>query len=229
LYRENSIFTSVQISQDCKEYHTQINRRNDFTSNSSGKYEEIHFTSDIINNIKESKLYSFIEPLIFTKDIEYKDDSDKANYHPNAHRADLENSMTKFTRIQRAFLILNIARTTSFLPMKIAFYINVLECLLLNDNMELNFKLQMYTANFIGKDKDDKMYIRNTINKAYGIRSVFFHGSKIKQNQIQLEQISKQLDNVLRKTIIKAIETKEVFNDKNTSLLNDYLKSILFQ
>lgn len=228
LHFDNSIFSGIQISQDCKEYHVQINRRNDFVSNSSGNYTKITFSKETIDKIKILDFSYFIELLYFTIDQTNDTSSDSVNYLSNAHRANLEPDFVKQTRIQRSFLIIQIARTTSFLPMKIAFYINVLECLLLNDNAELNFKLQLFTANFIGISNDDKVFIRDTINTSYDIRSKFFHGSSVKQNITELQNISKKLDDIIRRTLLKSINIKEIINSKDNKVLNDYLKSIMF-
>jgi hypothetical protein len=228
LHFDNSIFSAIQISQDCKEYHVQINQRNDFVSNSSGNYTTINFSNETIDKIKTLDFSYFIELLYFTIDQTNDTSSDNVNYLSNAHRANLEPDFVKQTRIQRSFLIIKIARTTSFLPMKIAFYINVLECLLLNDNAELNFKLQLYTANLIGKNNDDKVFIRDIINTSYDIRSKFFHGSSVKQNITELQKISNKLDDIIRRTLLKSIGIKDIINSKDNKVLNEYLKSIMF-
>lgn len=228
LHFDNSIFSGIQISQDCKDFHVQINRRNDYVSNSSGNYTAISFSKETIDKIKTLDFLYFIELLFFTIDQENDSSSDSIDFSSNAHRANLELNFVKQTRIQRSFIILQIARTTSFLPMKIAFYINVLECLLLNDNAELNFKLQLFTANFIGENNDDKVFIRDTINTSYDIRSRFFHGSSVKQNITELQNISTKLDDIIRRNILKSISIKDIINSKDNKVLNDYLKSIMF-
>jgi hypothetical protein len=225
---DNSIFTAVQISQDCKEHHIQINRRNDFVSNSSGNYQKITFSNETIEKIKTLDFQNFIGLLFFTLDPKTDNKFDSVNYSGNAHRANIETNFAKQTRIQRSFLILTIARTTSFLPMKIAFYINVLECLLLSDNAELNFKLQLYTANFIGENSEDKFFIRDTINTSYDVRSKFFHGSIVKQNLTDLQNLSNRLDDIIRRTLLKSISIKDIVNCKDVNVLNKYLKSIMF-
>lgn len=225
---DNSFFSSLQISQNYKNHSVIINRRDSFVSNASGNYNVMTISDNLIYHIKEIDFLDFYILLLTKERLSTGDKTYRDISSSYMHRAEIEETMIKQTRIQRSFNILTIARITSFLPMKIAFYINVLECILLNDNAELNFKLQLYTAIFIGENSEEKAYIRNIINTTYDIRSKFFHGSNIKQSVQELRKLSIQLDDIVRKIFLKAIKNHEIFNNKDTSVLNDYLKSIMF-
>jgi len=219
---DNSIGTYSQIIQTIDGKKTYANRKDSFKTNSEGKFDDFHLTANLINIIKNE------ETLIYFENLLLKGENKNLNVLNKSHRTELENSFTKTTRIQRSFILLQIARSNSFLPMKIAFYINVLECLLLDNDAELSLRLQLYSATLIGKNKEEKTFIRNVVNKAYGVRSQFFHGSIIKLKKDKLENLSKQLDNIVRDVIIKSIKIKDIINTTDTNIRNDYFKSIFF-
>lgn len=222
LMEDNSVFNSINYSINMENSNTIINRGNLFFSNSKGLYEPLLLDNEKINIIENDKLLDENSKIIyrFYNELEYTTDG-------RFHKPHLEKYYIDKTRLQRSLSLLLIARTTSFLPMKIGFYINTLECLLLTVESELSFRLRLYAANFIGNSKSEKEEISNIINKAYSIRSKYFHGenltSKITDN---LQNISQQMDVIVRKVMKKAIIHSDIINDNNK--LNEYFNSILF-
>ena len=222
LNKENSFFSTFQFSQDVENFNVMINRRNDFICNSNGKYEPLLLDKNLIEEIKDYKLSSRLDKLLFT----YNNDPAELSEH-RFYKPDLEKYFPDFKRIQRSYLLLTVARRTDFLPMKIGFYINTLECLLLKSETELNFRLQLYTANFIGVNSEDKYKIMDIIKSGYGIRSKFFHGESLNSKKIsELEDISQKIDEIVRRTIKKSIDISETINDQKK--IDTYFTSLLF-
>ncbi|WP_165734389.1 HEPN domain-containing protein [Polaribacter sp. 20A6] len=219
---DNCIGTYTQCIQSTDGNSISSNFRNSFVNDAKGSYSEFHLTSELINQIDKDKLvrnYEYLFRII---------KKEKSTEIKKAFRADLENDFIKLNRIQRSFLLLNIARTNSFLPMKIAFYINVLECILLDVDSELSLRLRLNASNLIGENKKEKELIMSTINKAYSVRSKFFHGSEIKLTKEKLENLSSEIDDLTRRIIIKSNTISEIINTTNTNIRDDYFKSILF-
>lgn len=221
LYFDNCIFSSIQFSQNVKEYNICLNRRDSFQSNSCGVYKNTHLQREQINTISDYNLFDKVN------EFYHSTENSKKELTSNGIRAGLEDHFVNFNRLQRGYLLLSICRSTSFLPMKIAFYINVLECLLLSTESELNYRLQLYVANFIGEDKIEKKQIGSHIKSSYGVRSKFIHGAKIKQNYEELAKLSNQLDELVRKVFIKSLSIKDVINSNNIKELDEYMDSII--
>jgi hypothetical protein len=219
---DNSIGTSIQSIQSINNGNVISNRRDNFVNNSTGNYSLFHFKKEFIDKINNAQLLEKYKILLFLHN------NDEENIEKLAYKSNLENHFPNFTRIQRAFILLNIARTNYFLPMKIAFYINVLECLLLDVDAELSLRLRLYTSILLGKNKEEKLDIMSIVNKAYTVRSKFFHGSTIPLTQEKLELLSFQLDDVTRRVLIKSLNINEIINAKDNNKRNDYFKSIMF-
>lgn len=218
---DNAIGTYKQYIQTIDGVNTFSNYRNSFVTDSKGSYSLFHLKNDLINTINNDILlqYEYLFHLV---------DREKFNEPSTAFRAELENDFIKMNRIQRSFFLLNIARSNSFLPMKIAFYINVLECLLLDNDAELSLRLQLFSASIIGKSREDKIFIRDIVNKSYNVRSKFFHGSVISLSKDELQILSSQIDEIIRKILIKSKTIEEIINTKNNTIRADYFKSIIF-
>lgn len=223
LYQDNSIFISKIFSQGLNDHYVGINQGDIILSNSRGLYERILFDDSFIEKIDADKLSTYVD-LLFVPSNEIKITIPDSKVKGTSY----ESTYSSFSRIQRTFSLLQIARNTVLLPMKIGFYINALECLLVGMESELNFRLQVNTANFIGKTKDEKGKIRNIVKSAYDVRSKFFHGSIFKQKLDDLQSLSQELDGILRSAILEAVNKQDIINAKDTSKFDEYFKSILF-
>ncbi|GAB3336536.1 hypothetical protein GCM10027299_46690 [Larkinella ripae] len=92
----------------------------------------------------------------------------------------------KLTRISRSILFLQQARATTFLPLKIAFYIQLLECLFsANDNVEINHKIAERVAWYLGGEGTEKVTNYDFVREMYGIRSKFVHGQMLENKHIK--------------------------------------------
>ena len=222
--QDNSIFVCKTFSQRFNDDYVTFNVRDNFFSNSSGKYEISHF-----NNSNFARLLgiaeSYFELLIKTGEDNTKEIPYKKGFF---NQSDTASDYGGLTRLQRAFFLLTSSRKESNLIVRIASYITTLECLLLNDNQELSFRLKIYAANFVGDDKHRKHDISKLVGKGYNLRSKFLHGDKVSITMDDLAILSNEMDNLLREVFKKALSMEDIFNKKNKEPMNNYFSSLLF-
>lgn len=135
-------------------------------------------------------------------------------------------------RIQRALSFLVMARSNSFLPLKISIYIAILETLFTTDSIEVNYKVCQRVAFYLGGAYEIKFATFQKVKEAYDIRSKFFHGQELakkKDTRENLASISIEIDNILRRVLTKVLfEDSELFLKDNT-FLNSYYNQIVFK
>lgn len=226
LENDNAIFCINSYLQKVANSKVVQNRREHFISNSIGRYSDIFIDTPLIEKIKGSNLLNKYTCLL-AYDNDTTGTSPESTSDGYMFKPDMDNQYSNFDRLQRAWTLLHHARITNFLPMKIGFYINTLECIVLKSETELNFRLQLHTAQFIGTDKEDKDEIMNTIKRCYGVRSKFFHGEGIPKIKTEaLQELSQKLDEIVRRTFKRAILHKDEINDNKK--IDDFFKSLLF-
>lgn len=130
----------------------------------------------------------------------------------------------KSERMERAYYFVLNARGSSILPMKIVSYCTALECLFSTAKTEINHRIAERVALIIGDTNDEKKKYYSFIKKAYDVRSTIVHGSSIKGKSEDLKEISKELDDILRKLVT---EDNEIFT-KNDCEIDNYFLDLLF-
>ncbi len=202
------------------------------TSNANGEYSEtILKLNDLqlaekaflkvtkLQNNKPDKKKAPIPEMNLTRPI-----ISDTNYH---YRDYNENN-----RIQRALSFLAMARSNSFLPLKISIYIAILETLFTTDSIEVNYKVCQRVAFYLGGDYELKFTNFQKVKEAYDIRSKFFHGQELakkKDSRENLASISVEIDNIIRKVLTKVLfEDSELFLKDNT-FLNSYYNQLVFK
>ncbi len=202
------------------------------TSNANGEYLETTLTledlqlaekaflkvTEIQNNSSDKKKapvpeINLTRPIISDTNYHYRD------YNEN-------------NRIQRALSFLVMARSNSFLPLKISIYIAILETLFTTDSIEVNYKVCQRVAFYLGGDYETKFINFQKVKEAYDIRSKFFHGQELakkKDTRENLASVSVEIDNILRKVLTKVLfEDSELFLKDNT-FLNSYYNQLVFK
>ena len=159
------------------------------------------------------------------------------------------NHYDDFTRIERAFMFLAMARSFQFLPYRIAFYMPVFESLFATESESVNFKVPFRIANYLGGDRKAKKETLKEIQKAYDVRSRYIHGDRInkdvaKDNKKYMQMddlvpISKRMDYLARKVLQKVIldDAKYFLRDTNDTQkggniiegLRTYLDTLTFK
>lgn len=135
-------------------------------------------------------------------------------------------------RIQRALSFLVMARSNSFLPLKVSIYIAILETLFTTDSIEVNYKVCQRVAFYLGGDYEKKFANFQKVKEAYDIRSKFFHGQELakkKDTRGYLASVSVEIDNILRNILTKVLfEDSELFL-KDNNFLNSYYNQLVLK
>lgn len=213
LYKDNSITIAEIFYHSYSNGDIRFGHSDRTISDAKGNLTPLSINDSFKEKIKEYNLSAFLKPLIFI---------------PEKNRKDLYSNMS---RTQNAYSLLETARSTPFLPMKIAFYVDVLECLVVSESNELRYRLMINTAYFIENEKDKRDEVGKTVEDAYKVRSALFHGLTIKSKIDDLEEMSYKLDDIVRRVLLKAVIKQDIFNAKVTSsknLVKDYFRSLLF-
>lgn len=114
-------------------------------------------------------------------------------------------------RLARALYFSSVARGQLDLGVKIVNYCTVLESLFSTDSAELSHKVAHRTAVFIGGTTENKIGTFTLVKKAYGTRSKVVHGASLgKDAAQQIRVISRELDDLVRKTLNKIFRSETI-------------------
>jgi hypothetical protein len=137
----------------------------------------------------------------------------------------------KNTRIERALSFLTMARANSFLPLKIALCMSLLECLFTTDRQEVTHKVCERVSLYIGGSYEDKVQNYKIIKDAYDVRSGFFHGQDIDKKQdtrLQLAIHSQKVDSILRTILTKVLfDDFAIFNGSKDARVDFFSRMVL--
>lgn len=205
-----------------------FNSKAQLPSNSKGDYIESKLTRDNLEHAKKA-LYQYKQ--FSSSDKEIQMPVKEIGTRPividsKYHYVDYN----KNTRIERAFSFLTMARTNSFLPLKISLYMSLLECLFTTDRQEVTHKVCERVAIYLGGNYENKINNYTSVKKAYDIRSGFFHGQNIDKKQdsrINLSLHSEKIDSIIRKVMTKVLfEDFEIFNGSDEIRVGFFNKMI---
>ena len=137
-------------------------------------------------------------------------------------------NQAKTNSIDRAFTFLMMARSNSFLPLKISLHVAILECLFTIDSSEVIHKVSERVAFYIGGELENKIEIFKRVKEAYSVRSKFFHGQAIKGGSIEkMQEISVSIDDIVRVVLHKVIfEDSELFLSSQQELQKHFNKQL---
>lgn len=202
--------------------------RTNVFSNSSGEYEVTKFNSKEIQQSLELT-YKIFEII----DIKFEDEITdlKSNQAIGIVSSDLNYvNYSTTNRIHRAYLFLNIARSNSFLPLKISFLIGVLETLFTTDKTEVTHKVSERVSFYLSENLN-KIKTFELIKECYNIRSGFVHGQKLskKYDHKLLSIKSNELDNLIRILFNKILNFDSDIFLENDNNLNYYFKKLIFE
>ncbi|UPK45270.1 HEPN domain-containing protein [Paenibacillus pabuli] len=143
-----------------------------------------------------------------------------------------------YSKLSRVHTLICTARKNSFIPIKISFYIATLECLFNTGSGEVTHMVCERTSLFLAGDLETRIKNYQLIKIAYDIRSKFIHGhqdmtSKRKTKE-SLQQISEELDSLIRQLMVLVItEKREILrlnnskNEDKNSINQMFLELIL--
>ncbi len=201
-----------------KPFSVSSNMRTPIFTNASGKLQDTIFNRNEINEV-----VGFIN-----------------TFFKNEHSERKEGEMYKYlnneaSRVERFFYFLQAARTQSNLPSRIAMYCTMLETLLSTDTTEITHKIAERTARFIGTDFNERNILYKSVKEAYAIRSSTVHGDKLRKSyrsEEKLQEISVNIDEILRRIIIKIIKDREysyIFHTSDNEKLNEWFTRLTLE
>lgn len=194
-----------------------------FFCSAKGEYfEEIFSLNDFIKSVEiTNKIIDLQQIEIEQQNIYEKPNQGTGHITPSDQNYFL---YANTNRIHRSITFLTIARSNSFLPLKISFYIGVLETLFTTDNNEVTHKVSERVSFYL-QEKYNKLETFKLVKECYGIRSSFVHGQKLhkKYNYEKLAELSFEFDQIIRFLLNKII-----LDDYNIFLKNDENLTIFF-
>lgn len=214
LRKDNSVNIEMgYIWETTPPYETSSNSRTPYFSNSEGETSETIFTKKEIKEICK----------IMQKKLSI-DGSSFEEWGLLEERPGRMEPTKNNNRLELSFFLLQIARSISYIPAKIAGYCSIFETLLTIDSAEISHKISERTAMLIG-DPSERMGIYNAVKKAYSIRSNYIHGELPSKGEQYFKDISKECDSILRRLLLKILGNKELQGllvDSNNEKLNEW-------
>jgi len=230
--KDNSVY-----SQNCYVHSPELNNcfrnvRSMMISNSAGEYSDTYFTLDELSQLddlsKRIKSVSSFDPTNLEPGFPFSLDNPAV---ASAHN--YQNYNNSINRLTRALRFLDLARSTSYLPQKISFYMSILECLFTTDSSEVTHKVSERASCFLGGIKSDKRDRFTYIKLAYKIRSTYLHGQVFKADLHSRNEwvvISLKIDSLIREVLRKIIfGDPAVFLEKKNDLLEKMFDEMLFE
>jgi len=212
-----------------------LNVKAEFLSTASGTFNATKFSADEFEEmariIGDWSRIAMIEKRAEVKEEE--EDGSTGEITAKVNIGPLNRRPLDQNRLYRAFQILPLARRDSFLPIKISYYIVLLECLLsMEDNAELSHKVSERVAFLLGGDTEEKKQNFKLIKDCYTIRSKFVHGQKLMKSKNQpmtyedMFKTSIQLDDIVRRVLNAAVQNKDTFLDNDA--LQKHFNNLMF-
>jgi hypothetical protein len=134
-------------------------------------------------------------------------------------------------RINRAISLLEQARDTCTLDLRLAQYVTALEALFATSTTELSHRLSERVAVFLARDSKTRHAVYDTVHSAYGLRSTVLHGARLKPKAVEaLGQLATELDNFLRVSLGRILtddRLTELFGGGPEALDDYFLEDLL--
>lgn len=202
-------------------------------SNSSGQYADSIFSLDELE-IAKTIFYKIVT--IQNIGIKHSDDNNDKKARVNGDEITPGDfhfiEYNSRNRIDRATMFLSLARSNSFLPLKISFYVAIFETLFTTDNTEVSHKVTERVTFYLGGDFETKKSNFKLIKTAYGIRSKFVHGQhldkKIRTKE-KLTEIANQIDVLTRTLLTNVIMIDSELFLQDESTLNDWFFELILK
>ncbi|MCU4833938.1 HEPN domain-containing protein [Bacillus cereus] len=196
----------IMLSKNNVPYQISSNSGSVSISTATGKILTTSFSQEELNLAS-----SYFEKLV-KKDVEFSigDRLISAEY-----------AFKNSDRLTRSTYFLSQARGQAHLPTKISSYCTTLETLFTTTNSELVHQVSERFARMLGDSLETRKFYYDLCKKAYSIRSKVVHGQSLNKEFRNIESISKELDNGLRKLLNKLLfeeQYKEIYSSSNEKL-----------
>lgn len=180
-----------------------------FTSHSNSRTTTFYNAK----GLNETTTFSVQELLegIELRDSIYKDEGNVREHEP----IQMTERIYSSKRIERSFYFLQVARSESFLPLRISNFVTVLETLLSTTSTEVTHKLKERLAWILGESVEQRIHIFKLVANVYSIRSNCVHGNNMPKGhrtQDKLSELSVEFEELVRKLFLKIITDEELAN-----------------
>lgn len=223
--RDNSANVSNVYTYVPEMFEGHVRSRETIFSTAKGEYISLIFNTQEIETAV--MICNKITELQAVKQSEDETIEEPNSVRLGGYESILYNSLS---RIDRAYLFLMLARSKSYLPLKISFYVAILECLFTTDNNEVSHKVTERTTLYLGGDEQSRLENFKLIKTAYGIRSKFVHGQQLEKKfktKSDLVDISVQIDSLLRELLTKIIIKDSDLFLQSDDKLNDWFTKLI--
>jgi hypothetical protein len=136
------------------------------------------------------------------------------------------------SRLARAIYMLEAARNSSDLLVKIAFYCMCLESLFSTDKEGITYRIAERTALFAGTTGQERRLILTDVSKLYGTRSSVVHGDAVRSTQLpSLIERVKRTDGYLRVCLTKVLRDppmRTLFSTQPKEAIVEHFKAQVF-
>lgn len=215
LIKDNNVLTDTAFlipnSKDPTSEAASMRLQYQLTS-SNGRFEDVIFSKEELS--KFSKYHDDIE-----------------NHFHLKNSGSMEFMLEKnFSRINRGLIFVKQAREARNLAYKISNYCSALETIFSTDNVELSHKLSERVSFFL-KDEFNILETFKNVKKSYAVRSKLTHGDTLDAKQIEiLDDISIKIDNILRISINKIINNKNLLTifESPKNVIDQYFEELIF-
>lgn len=205
--KDNASFIDVGYMVNSLSGGYFIDSRNSYNSNASGEYVPTEFDYDEILRLID--IYEKISQLKKNSFIQEEENKPFVNVTGKSTAASSPFNFVRHKNLNRfikALTFLHSARTNSYLPMKLSFYIVILETLFgLRGDSDIANNIKKRVWLFIGNKFDSEDSVRKIIKDAYEVRSRFLHGDYIDGDMDKLKTISIRIDELIREIFLKVI------------------------
>src|SRR3989339_521844 len=200
-----------------------------FFSNAKGEYSTSDFKLDELHEAEN--IFFKLYPFLAHKVDEFADQLEIVKNGEWIKISEVNKlAYNEWNRIEKAFNFLIIARSNSFLPLKISFYVVIYETLFTTDNTEVSHKVSERISFYLGNNNAEKEEIFKLVKNAYAIRSKYIHGQRLDKKLQSVEKqidLSVEIDSLTRRLLRKIIlEDSSIFT-QNENDLNDFFNSLL--
>ncbi|MFL2131508.1 hypothetical protein ACEN33_10915 [Ruoffia sp. FAM 24228] len=184
---------------------------------------------DVISTFSDEELnraVSTMEENLFDPDSEENNDNKRELIESKYPTPEVFYESEGSNRYIRAFFFTIAARSQGILSLKIVFYINALECLFSISRNKITHNVAERAASLVKNTIIERDELYKKIKKAYNVRSRIVHGDPLNNNEDELAEMSKVLDNLLRNILL---EHKNFFEEDTEKKLADKFEQLVSQ
>lgn len=222
LVKDNSVNIDRYFMQRIEEPFNRSSTGSVLFSNREGLFEDTHFTNE-----------ELVSALAFMDKLKLIRRPKPASEHPPIEQAPTgdfrsgispgrinEDNYNDSNRASRALMFVEVARTTTHLPAKIASMVASLECLFSDSKVNISDQVANRAARYVCSSTNEISPTVQFLKKEmYDFRSRYIHGDKLKKIKSSTNELLPRvirMDDLMRQILVKVIDVdlQTFVNDK---------------